>query len=157
MKEPEILKRLAKKEIIPDNLAEDVLLNLDLLPEILKGVSSPNPQVKFGCAKILRTVSKEKPEELYTQMDFFIELLDSDNNIIKWNAIDTVANLTNVDDENQFDEIVNTAREAWNYEDTVSESVEFIAKKLKNSELVLGLLILGRIWEENSLEEEEEK
>ena len=59
--------------------------------------------------------------------------------------------------EEQFDEIVNTAREAWNYEDTVSESVEFMAKKLKGSELVLGLLILGRIWEENSVEEEEEK
>jgi hypothetical protein len=58
--------------------------------------------------------------------------------------------------EEQFDDIVNTAREAWNYEDTVSESVEFMAKKLKGSELVLGLLILGRIWEENSLEEEEE-
>jgi hypothetical protein len=59
--------------------------------------------------------------------------------------------------EEQFDEIVNTAREAWNYEDTVSESVEFIVKKLKNSELVLGLLILGRIWEENSVEEEKEE
>jgi len=59
--------------------------------------------------------------------------------------------------EEQFDEIVKTAREAWNYEDTVSESVEFMVKKLKGSELVLGLLILGRIWEENSLEEEEEE
>lgn len=59
--------------------------------------------------------------------------------------------------EDQFDNIVNTAREAWNFEDTVSESVEFLVKKLKNSELVLGLLILGRIWEENSVEEEEEE
>ncbi|MFW9831401.1 MAG: hypothetical protein ACFFD8_06470 [Candidatus Thorarchaeota archaeon] len=58
--------------------------------------------------------------------------------------------------EEQFDDIVNTAREAWNYEDTVSESVEFLVKKLKNSELVLGLLILGRIWEENSVEEDED-
>lgn len=57
--------------------------------------------------------------------------------------------------EDQFEDIVNTAREAWNFEDTVSESVEFLVKKLKNSELVLGLLILGRIWEENSVEEEE--
>jgi hypothetical protein len=59
--------------------------------------------------------------------------------------------------EDQFDDIVNTARESWNFEDTVSESVEFMVKKLKNSELVLGLLILGRIWEENSIEEEDEK
>ncbi len=59
--------------------------------------------------------------------------------------------------EDQFDDIVNIAREAWNFEDTVSESVEFMAKKLKNSGLVLGLLILGRIWEENSVEDEEEE
>ena len=59
--------------------------------------------------------------------------------------------------EDQFEEIVNTAREAWNFEDTVSESVEFLVKKLKNSELVLGLLVLGRIWEENSVEEEAEE
>lgn len=57
--------------------------------------------------------------------------------------------------EECFEEIVNSAQEAWDFEDTISESVEFLAKKLKGSELVLGLLILGRIWEENSPEEEE--
>ncbi|MFX0170131.1 MAG: hypothetical protein ACFE89_12365 [Candidatus Hodarchaeota archaeon] len=59
--------------------------------------------------------------------------------------------------EEEFEEIVNTAREAWNHEDTVSESVEFLANKLTGSALVLGLLILGRIWEENSIEEETEE
>jgi hypothetical protein len=105
MEQAEILMRLAEKEITPDDLADEVLKDLDLLPEILKGISSTNPQVKFGCAKILRTVSKEKPEELYSKMDFFIELLNLDNNIIKWNVIDTIANLTKVDVKNQFDEI----------------------------------------------------
>lgn len=53
-------------------------------------------------------------------------------------------------EEESFDEIVKSAREAWEYEDTISESVEFITKKLKGSELVLGLLVLGRMWEESS-------
>lgn len=105
MEQNEILERLAEKEIAPDDLAEEVLKDLDLLPEIVKGISSTNPQIKFGCAKILRTVSREKPEELYHKFGFFIELLDSDNNIIKWNVIDTVANLTKVDVKNQFDAI----------------------------------------------------
>ncbi len=54
--------------------------------------------------------------------------------------------------EDDFDRIVEVAKEAWGYEDTISESVEYLVKKLKGSELVLGLLILGRIWEENSEE-----
>lgn len=54
--------------------------------------------------------------------------------------------------EEKFEKVVEAAKEAWGFEDTISESVEFLAKKLKGSELVLGLLILGRIWEENSEE-----
>ena len=54
--------------------------------------------------------------------------------------------------EDRFDEIVNTAKEAWNHEDTISASVEYMVQNLQDSELVLGLLVLGRIWEENSEE-----
>ncbi len=49
--------------------------------------------------------------------------------------------------EGRWDDLVAIAQEAWKYEDTVSESVEFLVKKLNDSELVLGLLLLGRIWE----------
>jgi hypothetical protein len=55
--------------------------------------------------------------------------------------------------EDEFKDILEIADEAWKHEDTVSESVEFLVNKLKGSAMVLGLLILGRIWEENSLEE----
>ncbi len=49
--------------------------------------------------------------------------------------------------EGRWDDLVAVAQEAWKHEDTVSESVEFLVKKLNDSELVLGLLLLGRIWE----------
>ena len=49
--------------------------------------------------------------------------------------------------EDRWDDLVAVAQEAWKHEDTVSESVEFLVKKLNDSELVLGLLLLGRIWE----------
>jgi hypothetical protein len=49
--------------------------------------------------------------------------------------------------EDRWGELVSAAQEAWKHEDTVSESVEFLVKKLNDSELVLGLLLLGRIWE----------
>jgi RNase P/RNase MRP subunit p29 len=59
--------------------------------------------------------------------------------------------------EDEFKNILEIADESWKHEDTVSESVEFLVNKLQGSAMVLGLLILGRIWEENSLEEEAEE
>jgi len=35
-------------------------------------------------------------------MDFFAGLLDSHNNILKWNAIDIIANLTTIDSHDKF-------------------------------------------------------
>lgn len=52
--------------------------------------------------------------------------------------------------EKRFKEIVKLAQVAWDHGETISESVEYLAQKLRGSELVLGLLILGRVWEENS-------
>jgi len=73
----------------------------------MKGISSSNARIKFGCAKVLNKLSEDHPEKLYSEMDFFINLLESDNNIIKWNAMDVLANLARVDKERKFDEIFN--------------------------------------------------
>ncbi|UCG70949.1 MAG: hypothetical protein JSV09_08125, partial [Thermoplasmata archaeon] len=105
MNKTDIMEKLGNKAITPDDLAMEVLEDLDLLPKIFEGISSSNSKIKFGCAKILRTVSAEKPEEIYSQIDFFIELLDTPNNIIKWNAIDIVANLARVDTKNRIEDI----------------------------------------------------
>ncbi|MFX1491125.1 MAG: hypothetical protein ACFFBU_02615 [Promethearchaeota archaeon] len=61
--------------------------------------------------------------------------------------------------EEQFDEIYAVAEEAWGSQefDTVSKSIEFMAQKLQDSELVLGLVILGRIWEKSVIMEEGEE
>lgn len=105
MSKTDYLDKLGSKEIHPEDLVIEVRQNLKLLPIIIDGISSSNANVKFGCAKILRAISSEKPEKLYQEMDLFINLLDSPNNIIKWNAVDIVANLTKVDNKNKFDEI----------------------------------------------------
>lgn len=104
MKKSDILDKLGKKEIKAEEIAEKIE-NPGFLPEILNGISSENPRVRFKSAKILRIVSEQNPEMLYSKMDSFIRLLDSENNILKWNAMDIIANLTLVDSENKFDEI----------------------------------------------------
>jgi ferritin len=56
--------------------------------------------------------------------------------------------------DDRFEDIVNLARHAWDHKDTISESIEYIAKNSTGSELVLALVFLGRIWEDNQQEED---
>ncbi len=100
-----ILERLENKEAEPTSLADEVLKNSDLIPELLRGLSLSKASIKFGSAKTLRTVSEKRPELLYPELKFFIQLLESENNIIKWNAMDILANLTKVDTKRKFDKI----------------------------------------------------
>jgi hypothetical protein len=101
----DILERLGKDTISADDLVEEIKQDENLIPVVIEGISSNNARIKFGCAKILRTISEEQPEILYQNIDYFIELLNHDNQIIKWNAMDIIANLTQVDKEKKFDEI----------------------------------------------------
>ena len=100
-----ILEKLGKKEIKAEDIAKNVIKNPSLLPEILNGISSENPRIKFKAAKTLRVVSEKNPEILYSRMDFFVNLLDSKNRILKWIAIDVIGNLTSIDSKNKFDKI----------------------------------------------------
>lgn len=105
MMESNLLQQLANKSTTKEQLAKKVTQNPALIPEILNGISSSKPTIRYGCGKILMDVSEEQPELLYPYMDFFISLLDSDYRILTWNAIITIANLTRVDTENKFDVI----------------------------------------------------
>ena len=88
-----------------ENLAKRLFRNPSLVPDVINGVSSHKSSMRFACAKALRILSNEKPEMLYPEFDHFVELLGSTNNIIKWNVIDVLANLTVIDDEKRFEPI----------------------------------------------------
>ena len=105
MEKIDILEKLGKKEIKAGDIAKNVIKVPGLLPEIFNGISSENPRIKFKSAKILRVISEKSPEILYSKMDFFIDLLDSENRILKWVAIDVIGNLTSIDSKNKFDKI----------------------------------------------------
>ena len=103
--ESKLLHKLADKSITKEELTRKVKQNRDLIPEILNGVTSSKPAIRYGCGKILMDVSQDQPEFLYPSMDFFITLLDSKYRILTWNAIVIIANLTRVDTEKKFDKI----------------------------------------------------
>ena len=101
----DLFQKLADKSITKEQLLEKVKQNYDLIPELLSGISSSKPTIRYGCGKILMDLSEEKPEKLYPYMDFFINLLESKYRILTWNAIIIIANLTKIDKENKFDSI----------------------------------------------------
>ena len=70
MKEDNILSAFEKKETKVEDIAEKVMKNPNLLPEFFVRISSTNPRIKFGSAKVLRIISERKPEMLYSKLDF---------------------------------------------------------------------------------------
>lgn len=105
MKKLNILGELGKKEYKPEKIAEKVVRNQNSLAEVFEGIFSSNKQVKNRSAKILNLASGKYPDKLHSQIGFFIELLDSKDTILKWNAIIIIANLTSIDKENKFRKI----------------------------------------------------
>jgi len=103
MKENSLLNMIARKET--EDVVEKVIERPELLSELLTGIHSVNPRIRFESVKVLRIISGRKPEMLYAQRELFVNLLDSENNILKWNAMDIIANLTTIDSHNEFDRL----------------------------------------------------
>lgn len=89
----------------PEDLAERALKDSELLVELFGGISSPNSKLRFKSAKILNIISNKDPQKLYPRMGFFVKLLESENSILKWNAIDVIANLAGVDVNKRFEKM----------------------------------------------------
>jgi hypothetical protein len=98
-----LIKALNLKADNAIDLARKLVKTTSLLPIILEGLSAKEGRVKFKSAKVLKLISENNPELLYLYFEVFQKLLHSDNNILKWNAIDIMANLTPVDSDNKFD------------------------------------------------------
>ena len=100
-----LLEQLLDKSITKEQLADKVIKNFDLLPDIVNGMNSPKATIRYGCGKILMDLSEEYPEKIYHHWDFFVNFLDSEYRILTWQAMAIIANLTKVDIDNKFDTI----------------------------------------------------
>ena len=69
-------------------------------------LNSQNPKIKYGFAKELVKIASENPEQLYEHFDYLAELMKSDNNILKWTAIDIIGYLSAVDKDNKIDSVM---------------------------------------------------
>jgi len=100
-----MLGELNRKQDNSESLARMIVKNPNRLSVVFNGISSENPRIKFRSAKVLRILSEKNPKLLYSKIDFFIDFLGSENDIIRWNAMDTIANLAIVDSKNKFNKI----------------------------------------------------
>jgi hypothetical protein len=99
------LEDLEKKIIDRKMLAGIMAKDPNTIPEVLEGLSSSRPSIRYGCAAALTKLSETCPENLYQYMDSFIDLLDSKYRILTWNAMAIIANLAGVDKDKRFDKI----------------------------------------------------
>ena len=102
---PKLLRKLESKSITKSELLGEVEQDFSLLSDLLNGMSSSKPAVRYGCVGILMDLSEKYPEKLYPHMDSFIELLDSKYRILVWNALAIIANLAKVDKDKKFDAV----------------------------------------------------
>lgn len=72
--------------------------------ELLQSVQ--NPKVKHGLVRDLLAAASIRPEAVYPYFDRFVELLKSQNKILKCTAIDVIGLLSKVDKENKVDAMV---------------------------------------------------
>jgi hypothetical protein len=67
---------------------------------------SKKASIKYSCARQAIAISQDNPKDLYPDFDFFTNLLESDNNILKWTAIKVIGNLSKVDNKKKVDKIL---------------------------------------------------
>jgi hypothetical protein len=85
-----------------ERVAELAVKNKSVLKQVLEGASSENKRIKNAAAKCLREISRINPKKLYPEFNFFVKLIDGDDTILKWNAIEVISNLTKVDTNSKF-------------------------------------------------------
>jgi hypothetical protein len=72
----------------------------------LTDLFSEDPKIKYTCSKNLLSLAKENPAELYPDMEFFVKLLDNENRILKWTAIDVIGSLARADKARAIDKLM---------------------------------------------------
>lgn len=105
MPNSKLLNQIADKEIKKELIAAKVIKKPDLLTHIFEGLNAEDAATKYGCDKVLRIISELQPSMLYPMYDFFACKLESENNFFKWSAINIIANLACVDNDQKFEAI----------------------------------------------------
>jgi len=67
---------------------------------------SKDTKIKYACVRQAVALSMENPAELYSDIDFFVKLWKSSNNVFRWVSIQIVGNLSRVDKKKKIDKLL---------------------------------------------------
>jgi len=101
-----ILAQLGSKGADLASIATQLTGNRKQISLVVEALQVEKSTKKYAYEKVLRLVSEKNPEQIYPYFDVFRKLLNSDNSFLKWGAIMTIANLTAVDSQNRFEDIL---------------------------------------------------
>lgn len=101
----DIANEIGKKGLDATKLARYAMENPLCITQLIDGVTAPKGSIRFGYEKVLRFISEQRPELLYSYFDLFQKMSSCDNSFLKWGAIMTIANLAAADSDNKFDAI----------------------------------------------------
>ncbi len=101
-----LLQRIARRDSDKTRIACEVASSPKDIQTVLDGLNAPDARTRFGCSKVLRLASEQKPDALYPWMDFFIRQLDNENTFLRMDAARAVASLTAVDSRGTFEGIL---------------------------------------------------
>ena len=98
---------LSEREIHLDTAAEAAVANESLMLELLQGIApdNKNSQVRYNSFRILEIVSAKHPEALVSHWNFLVELLTSQSEPSKYNALLIIANLVSAGKDGGFEAI----------------------------------------------------
>jgi hypothetical protein len=80
-----------------------------MIEELLRGLNSDEPSVRYGAAKALRQCSAQDPGGVYPHFDRFLTLMEGDNTFLRWGSERILGNLAVVDRDNKFDCVLDRA------------------------------------------------
>lgn len=99
------MQNLNKKDFKPESIINKTLKDPKILAELINNLVAKDETIRYNSHKVLLIISQNKPKVLYSQWDFFADLLKSQNNFHKVIGIQILANLTKIDTKNKFEEI----------------------------------------------------
>lgn len=89
-----------------EELAARATVDRRLLADVMTCASSPVKRVKNGAAKTLKILSEDRPDLLVSRLQDFIRLMETNDTIVRWIAMDVVGNLAALDRRNALDKTV---------------------------------------------------
>jgi hypothetical protein len=102
----ELLEAIGRKGSDKEAIAVRISRSPELIAQLFEGLGASKANVKFGCARVLETISTTNPDVLYPVFDRFVHLLRADNKILQWEAIRIIANLAPADSDGKIEHIL---------------------------------------------------